>query len=129
MEQEAKASEAANQTAQQKLQFEMQKHNDEIAIQREKIQADLEIAQLREAGNSARHISSNVENERARIDTDKNGIDDFLDIRRTDVDENYKNNQVRLSEQKLAETERANREKEAIQREALEVQKNKNTSD
>jgi hypothetical protein len=129
MEQEAKAAEAANQTAQQKLQFEMQKHNDDIAVQREKIQADLEIAQLKEAGNSARHISSNVENERARVDTDKNGIDDFLDIRRTDVDENYKNNQVRLSEQKLAEIERANREKEAIQREALDVQKSKANSD
>ena len=122
------ASEAANQAAQQKLQFEVQKHQDEIAIERERIQADLEIAQMKEAGNAARHVTSNIESERARIDTDKNGIDDFLDIRRTDVDENYKNNQVRIAEQKLAETERANREKENIQREALKIKQSKESN-
>ncbi len=122
------ASQAANEAAQQKLQFEVQKHQDEIAVKREQIQADLEIAQLKEAGNAARHVTGNIESERARIDTDKNGIDDFLDIRRTDVDENYKNNQVRIAEQKLAETERANREKEDIQREALKVKQTKESN-
>ena len=128
MERESKAAEAANQTAQQKLQFEMKKHEDEIAIKREQIEADLEIAHIKEAGAATRHITNGIETTQARIDTDKNGIDDFLDIRRTDVDENYKNNQVRIAEEKLAETERANREREAIQKENLQIQKAKNNS-
>jgi hypothetical protein len=125
--QQQQAAQAANQTEQQKLQFEMQKHQDDIAIKREQIEADLEIAHIKEAGNAARHITGSIDAAQARIDTDKNGIDDYLDIRRTDVDENYKNNQVRIAEEKLAETERANREKEAIQREAIKAKESKSS--
>ena len=70
---------------------------------------------MREMGSEVRHQRDN----NTRVDTDKNGIDDFLDLRRTDIDENYKNEQVRLEEEKLAETQRANMEREAIQRSAI----------
>jgi hypothetical protein len=59
----------------------------------------------------------NEENLRkVRVDTDKNGIDDYLDLRRTDVDENYKREQVRIADAKLAETVRANKAKEDLLR-------------
>jgi hypothetical protein len=54
-----------------------------------------------------------------RIDTDKNGIDDYLDVRRTDVDEKFKLDQIRLGEEKLAETQRANLANEQLKQEAI----------
>ena len=71
---------------------------------------------MREVNSNMRHA---VDGE--RIDTDKNGIDDYLDIRRTDVDEKYKQDQVRIAEDKLAETQRANLAKEELQKEALDI--------
>jgi hypothetical protein len=112
--QQQEAAKMANQQAQAKLAFDTKKHDDEIAVKREQIRADLQIAGMQEAGNDIR-------DQRAadRVDTDKNGIDDYLDVRRTDVDENYKNEQIRIAEQKLAETTRANLAKEEIQRQAI----------
>jgi len=97
-------------------QIDLKVHEDEIAVKREKIQADLQIAGMREVNSNMRHA---VDGE--RIDTDKNGIDDYLDIRRTDVDEKYKQDQVRIAEDKLAETQRANLAKEELQKEALDI--------
>ena len=54
-----------------------------------------------------------------RVDTDKNGIEDYLDIRRTDVDEKYKQDQIRLGEDKLAEQIRSNTAKEEIAKEKV----------
>jgi hypothetical protein len=48
------------------------------------------------------------------VDLDTNGIKDTLDLRRTDIDENYKNNQIRLKEQEIVEKERNNKAKESI---------------
>jgi hypothetical protein len=114
MAQQQEAAQMANQQAQAKLAFDTRKHDDEIAVKREQIQADLQIAGMQESGNDIR-------DQRAadRVDTDKNGIDDYLDVRRTDIDENYKNQQVRIAEQKLTETTRANLAKEQMQREAI----------
>jgi hypothetical protein len=97
-------------------QIDLKVHDDEIAVKREKIQADLQIAGMREVNSNMRHAADGE-----RIDTDKNGIDDYLDIRRTDVDEKYKQDQVRIAEDKLAETQRANQAREEIQKEALDI--------
>jgi hypothetical protein len=97
-------------------QIDLKVHDDEIAVKREKIQADLQIAGMREVNSNMRHAADGE-----RIDTDKNGIDDYLDIRRTDVDEKYKQDQVRIAEDKLAETQRANLAKEELQKEALDI--------
>ena len=55
----------------------------------------------------------------SRVDSDHNGIDDYLDVRRTEMDENYKNEQIRIADLKIQETERANKAREEIQKEAL----------
>ena len=120
--------EAAQMNAQQneaKLAFEAKKHEDEIAIKREQIQADLTIAGMREDNTNMRHSLDKEAEAANRVDTDKNGIDDYLDIRRTDIDENFKNEQVRLQQEKLNETQRNNLAKEELARQAL---KNKGTS-
>jgi hypothetical protein len=113
LEQQQQAAQQANETKQQELQFKIKEHDDKIAVEREKIQADLAIAHLGEMG-------AEVRDQRAgeRTDTDKNGIDDYLDLRRVDIDENHKKEQVRLAEEKQMETERANKAKEDIQRKA-----------
>jgi hypothetical protein len=112
------------QTEQSKQMFEMKKHEDEIAVKREQIAADLEIAGLKEASANSRTLA--VEDGK-RVDTDKNGIDDFLDLRRTDVDENYKNEQVRIADAKLAETVRSNMAKEDLQRQSLGIKEKEDT--
>lgn len=108
----------ADKQAQAKLALEAKRHDDEIAVKREQIDADLTIAGLKESGASLRH-STDTETENNRIDSDHNGIDDYLDVRRTEIDEYYKKEQVRLGEQKLAETQRANLAKEELARQAL----------
>ena len=60
----------------------------------------------------------------ARVDTDKNGIDDHLDIRRTDVDENFKNNQIRLKQQSQDEKKRSNLVNEELKQKQI-TSKNK----
>jgi hypothetical protein len=65
--------------------------------------------------------------EKARIDSDKNGIDDYLDVRRTEVDENYKQEQIRIADAKLVETARANKVKEQLAKETIQVNKQKQT--
>jgi hypothetical protein len=117
LEQQDKQHQAQMQNEKEKRAFEIQKHNDEIAVQREQIDASLQIAEMKESHNSMRHgVDSSLE--AGRIDTDKNGIDDYLDTKRTEIDENYKKEQVRIADAKLAETARANRAKEEIQRKA-----------
>jgi hypothetical protein len=117
LEQQAQAQQAQMQNEKEKRAFEIQKHNDEIAVKREQIDADIQIAGMKEDYTNLRHgIDTSLEAN--RIDTDKNGIDDYLDTKRTEIDENYKNEQVRIADAKLAETARANRAKEEIQRKA-----------
>ena len=95
-------------------QIEAKFHDDDIAVKREQIQADLQIAGMKEMHANSRHAADGE-----RVDTDKNGIDDYLDIRRTDVDEKYKQDQVRLSEDKLTEQIRSNMAKEEIAKEKV----------
>jgi len=66
----------------------------------------------------------NLLREEKRIDSDKNGIDDHLDVRRTDVDENFKNNQIRLKEQAQNETKRSNLVNEELKQKQI-TNKNK----
>ena len=93
--------------------FEMKKHDDEIAIKREQIEADLQIAGMKEMGNEVRH-QRDTGMYQQEIDSDHNGVGDYLDVRRTDVDENFKRDQIRIAEQKLAEQVRSNMANEKI---------------
>lgn len=78
-------------------------------LKREEIAGKLENEQFKEVVTDARDIRT-----REYEDSDKNGINDFLDVRRTDIDENYKREQIELAKDKLNETRRANIAKEAI---------------
>ena len=113
LEQQQQASQMQAQQADAQRQFEMKKHDDEIAIKREQIAATIEVANIKEMSTNVRHHMDSTQE-----DTDANGVGDYLDVRRTDVDENYKNEQVRIAQEKLAETKRANMAKEEIQRKA-----------
>lgn len=94
--------------------LEIKFHDDDIAVKREQIAANLQLAGIKEANANTRHAIDGQ-----RIDTDKNGIDDYLDVRRTDVDEKYKQDQIRLAEDKLAETQRSNLANEQLKQEAI----------
>lgn len=100
------------QEAQAKREFEVKKHEDDIAVKREQIEANLAIAAMKEDNNNMRHITG-------RIDSDSNGIADELDLRRTEVDENYKAEQIRIADEKIAETKRANQAQENLKKEAI----------
>ena len=80
-------------------------------LKREEIAGKLQSEQFKEVVTDARDIRS-----REYEDSDKNGIDDFLDVRRTDIDENYKREQTEIAKRKLDETERSNKAKENIAR-------------
>jgi hypothetical protein len=66
------------------------------------------------------HLKEIAADGRATIDTDTddndNGVGDFLDLRKVDIDENYKNAQIDLANRKLKEQERSNKAKESIAR-------------
>jgi hypothetical protein len=118
LQQQQQAAQLADQQAKMKQEFEMKKHEDEIAVKREQIQANIAIAALREEGN-------NYRTESGLLDSDSNGIADELDLRRTEVEENYKNENISLQRDKLAETERSNKANEELKAKALEIQKNR----
>lgn len=113
LQQEQQAAEMDNQAKKALLDFEVKRHNDVVNIEREKMATNLEIAKIKEMGADVRDARANSL-EQDRVDTDKNGIDDYIDIRRTDIDENYKINQIRLKEEELAEKTRANLAKEDL---------------
>jgi hypothetical protein len=132
MEQEQQQAQMIQQETQAAREFAVKKHDDEIAVKREQIQANMAIAGLKEDGSTSRflldHDRVNMEGlQKARIDSDKNGIDDYLDVRRTEVDENYKQEQIRIADAKLVETARANKVKEQLAKETIQVNKQKQT--
>ena len=133
LEQQQQESQMMQEEAQAQREFAIKKHDDEIAVKREQIQANMAIAGLREDGTTQRFLMDNdrvnMESlQKARIDTDKNGIDDYLDVRRTEVDEQYKQEQIRIADAKLVETQRANKAKEALAKESIQVSKQKQTT-
>ena len=132
LEQQQQQAQMVQQETQAAREFAIKKHDDEIAVKREQIQANMAIAGLKEDGTTSRFLLDNdrvnMESlEKARIDSDKNGIDDYLDVRRTEVDENYKQEQIRIADAKLVETQRANKAKEELAKETIQVNKQKQT--
>jgi hypothetical protein len=104
----AEASQMENERDQQKLAFDTKVHDDKMAVERERINASLEIASMRAYTTST-----------AGADSDGNGVGDYLDLRRTEVDEYAKKEAVRIADEKLEEVKRANKAKEEIQKKSL----------
>lgn len=90
-------------------QIDIQEKDKDRQLEREKIQSNLEIAHLKEIGNDVRQTSSFE-----RDDSDKNGIDDYIDTRRTDIDERFKVEKINIDKGKLQEQIRSNKAKESI---------------
>ena len=109
------ANKAAMQDKQAQREWEVKKHEDDIAIERERIESNILIATIKEENNNYRNSTNNT-------DTDNNGVGDLLDLRRTEVDENYKQEQINLKQQQLDETSRSNKAKEELQKKAIAAQ-------
>lgn len=118
MQQQQEQAQMMQQEQQAQREFDMKKHDDIIAVKREEIELKRELGIMQEMGNSDRHYSN-----LNQVDSDANGIADYLDIRRTEADEAYKQEQARIADDKLAETQRANKAREDLEKQKLEIQK------
>ncbi len=113
LQQQQQAAEMAQQTAMAQMEHEKAESDKDRAVKYADIQAKLDIANMKE-------IASDVRDGRKKDrDTDNNGIDDILDLRRTDVDENYKNDTIRIREDELQEKIRKNKVDEEIKKTSL----------
>lgn len=116
-------NEAMAKEAEAQRMYEAAEKEKDRAVKYAEIESKERLAMMSETGNHIRHTESNTTNE---SDTDNNGIGDYIDVRRTDIDEKYKQDNIRLQEQKLAEDIRKNRANEELKKKALST-KNKKT--
>jgi len=116
MQQQQEMQQAQMQADQEAREIDLKKHDDKISVDREKIQADLTIAAMREANN-------NYRTESGLIDSDNNGIADKLDLRRTEAAEKRDDQKIDLDRAKLEETIRSNQAKEDIAKEKMQLEK------
>jgi len=119
LQQQQEAAQMQQQTAQAQMQHEIQEKDKDRAVKYADIESKERIAGMREIGSELRDGRKYDE------DTDDNGIDDTLDLRRTDVDENFKNNTIRLKEGELSERVRSNKANETIKKQQIKVNKEK----
>lgn len=112
MQQQQQMQQAQMQADKEAQEIDIKKHDDDIAVKREKIQADLQIAAMKE-------INNNYRTESGLLDSDNNGIADELDIRRTEVEEKRNEQQAELNRAKLDEEIRSNQAKETLAKEKM----------
>ena len=115
MKQQQEMQQAQMQADKEAQEIDIKKHDDDIAVKREKIQAELEIAAMREMNN-------NYRTESGLMDSDSNGIADELDLRRTEIEEKRNDQQADLSQAKLDEQVRSNQAKEQIAIQKMDVE-------
>ncbi len=115
MQQQQEMQQAQMQADQEAKEIDLKKHDDDIAVKREKIQADLEIAAMKELNN-------NYRTESGLMDSDSNGIADELDLRRTEIEEKRNDQKAELEQAKLDEQIRSNQAKEDLAREKIGVE-------
>ncbi|MHC4302721.1 MAG: hypothetical protein ACYS7Y_36140 [Planctomycetota bacterium] len=109
------------QADQEARQVDLKKHDDKIAVDREKIQADLQIAAMKEVNN-------NYRTESGLMDSDNNGIADELDLRRTEAEERRNDQKSDLDQAKLSEQIRTNQAKEKIAMDKLKLEKERTSA-
>tara|TARA_R110002167_G_scaffold141975_1_gene330426 strand:- start:2793 stop:5249 length:2457 start_codon:yes stop_codon:yes gene_type:complete len=115
MKQQQEMQQAQMQADKEAQEIDIKKHDDDIAVKREKIQAELEIAAMREMNN-------NYRTESGLMDSDSNGIADELDLRRTEIEEKRNDQQADLNQAKLDEQVRSNQAKEQIAIQKMDVE-------
>ena len=102
----------AMQEQQETRAFEAGEAEKDRNLKREEIASKERMNELGHLATHARDIDNRIGT--AELDTDANGVGDYLDIRRTEIDEQYKQSQITLGEQKLQEQIRSNKAKEVI---------------
>ena len=102
----------AMQEQQETRAFEAGEAEKDRDLKREEIASKERMNELGHLATHARDIDNRIGT--AELDTDANGVGDYLDIRRTEIDEQYKQSQITLGEQKLQEQIRSNKAKEVI---------------
>ena len=115
MKQQQEMQQAQLQADKEAKEIDLKKHDDDIAVKREKIKADLEIAAMKE-------INNNYRTESGLLDSDRNGIADELDLRRTEVEEERNIKKADLDQAKLQEQIRSNQAKENIAKEKMNLE-------
>lgn len=109
-------NEAAAQQAEAERMFKVSEAEKDRAVKYAEIESKERLAMMSEAGNHIRHTESNTTNQ---ADTDKNGIGDYIDVRRTDIEERYKNKTIELQERKLNEDIRKNKANEELKKRTI----------
>ena len=113
LQQQQQASQAEMQDKQAEREFKMSEGDKD----REVKYADIEAKKAIALANNMTKAASD-----AGRDSDRNGIDDELDLRRTEIDQDYKNETIRVKDAQLAETTRNNKAKETLQAKSIKVQ-------
>jgi hypothetical protein len=85
-------------------------------LKREEINLKRELGHASNIASDIRDTRKYDNTQEPDADLDNNGIKDTIDIRRTDIDERYKNEKIRLEEAALAETIRKNKAEEVIKK-------------
>jgi hypothetical protein len=109
--------EMQNQNAQAQREYEMSEKAKDRDIEYAKIDKDITIAAMKEQGSAFR--------DGMRIDTDRNGIDDRLDIARTELDKEYKQGQLKIKEKEFQEKVRSNKANEKLKEKQINNQNKK----
>lgn len=119
LQQQQEAAQMQQQEAQAAREFDMKKHDDEISVKREKIASDERIAGMKEIASGLKE-SMKYDN-----DLDDNGIDDELDLRRTETDENFKKDTIKVKQKELEERIRSNKANEELKAKQIASNKEK----
>lgn len=128
LQQQQQQAQIQQQEVQAAREFEMKKHDDEIAVKYAEIESKERIANIKEIAADVRdtnkaNIEINKEERKGEIDSDRNGIADTLDLRRTDIDETYKINSINIKEREVSEKERANKANEELKAKQIAANK------
>ena len=119
LQQQQQAAQMQQQEIQAAREFDMKKHDDEIAVKYAEIESKERIANMKEVAADIRdtnkaNMEVDKEQRQGEKDSDRNGIADTLDLRRTDIDETYKINSINIKEREIAEKERSNKANEEL---------------
>jgi len=113
------------QEAEAKRQYDSSEAQKDRDVKYAEIESKERLAMMSENGNMQRHgADSNTTNE---VDTDNNGIGDYIDVRRTDIDERNKQDTLQLNKDKLAETKRKNLKDEELKARAINSKSQKSS--
>ena len=139
LKQQQEAAQMQQQDAQAQREFLMSEAEKDREVKYAEIKAKLEIANMKEIAADVRATDAQAskvvsdgiaaedrrvgEEDKRVIDSDRNGIADTLDLRRTDVDENYKVNSIKIKEQELDEKVRSNKVNEQLKKKQINTQK------